>query len=318
MTNSPAFDPVPALAPVCAFAGGVLNRAEDLRADSDWIRQALGGRTSRALAFFDGRALMAVDPELAPRWLTAPEIAPYLAEGLPLVFLGLDGDKPRFAIDVSGLAEDKSAAPFAELGKYIDLRSIALQTGGHDLAELAQAGSLFAWHARHGFCAVCGAPTKMHKAGYARRCKSPDCGAEHFPRTDPVVIMLAISGDRCLIGRQPGFVPGVFSALAGFMEPGESIEEAVRRELDEEAKIAVGAVRYYASQPWPFPSSLMIGCYAEALSEDATPDGVEIEELCWVSRADAAAVLAGATDRGFLIPPPIAIAHQLIRGWVQA
>ncbi|MBE0618539.1 MAG: NAD(+) diphosphatase, partial [Proteobacteria bacterium] len=154
-------------------------------------------------------------------------------------------------------------------------------------------------------------------AGCMRQCASEPCRAQHFPRTDPVVIMMVIRGDRCLVGRQPAFPPGVFSALAGFVEPGETVEEAVRREVLEEAGIEVGEVRYHSTQPWPFPSSLMIGCFARALTEAIRICPTELEEARWVARDDLRAVLQGARDRGLRAPGHFAIAHQLMKAWVE-
>ena len=183
------------------------------------------------------------------------------------------------------------------------------------LAEAAEAKALLLWHARHRFCANCGAPTAMSEAGWRRDCAS--CKTQHFPRTDPVAIMLAVDGDRCLLGRSGRFGPGMWSCLAGFIEPGETIEDAVRRETFEEAGIVCGDVRYFASQPWPFPMSLMIGAHAQALSFDIVVDRSELEDVRWFSREEAAAMLTKQHPEGLSAPPPIAIAHHIIRAWVE-
>jgi NAD+ diphosphatase len=198
-----------------------------------------------------------------------------------------------------------------------DLRTIAvmgLAEPGH-LAAMAEAKAMLHWHARHRFCANCGAPTAVVEAGWRRDC--PGCRAQHFPRTDPVVIMLTISGDRCLLGRQTRFLPNMWSCLAGFVEPGESIEQAVRRETREEAGIMCGRVSYFASQPWPFPMSLMIGCHAEALSTDIIVDRNELEDARWVDREEAAQMLAWRHPAGLRTPAPFAIAHHIIRAWAE-
>ena len=182
-----------------------------------------------------------------------------------------------------------------------------------DAAIIGQAKAMIDWHQRHGFCPRCGAPTKMMDAGYRRLCGK--CNAEHFPRVDPVVIMLATSGEACLVGRGKQFPPGMFSALAGFVEPGETIEEAVRRELMEEASVKVGEVTYYATQPWPFPSSLMIGCFAKAESRDVKVDENELAEVRWIERSVARELIEGKPVDGLRVPPPIAIAHHLIKTW---
>ena len=169
------------------------------------------------------------------------------------------------------------------------------------------------WHQRHRFCSNCGAPTGVTAAGWRRECAS--CNAQHFPRTDPVAIMLAVRGEHCLLGRQSRFPPGMYSCLAGFIEPGETLEDAVRRELFEEAGTQVGAVRYLASQPWPFPASLMIGCLAEATSDAIVVDHNELEDARWFSREETRAMLEGRHPDGLACPQPIAIANSLMRAW---
>jgi NAD+ diphosphatase len=201
--------------------------------------------------------------------------------------------------------------------KITDLRSIAVQAmvGADHLPPLAEAKALLGWHARHRFCPNCGAATALTQAGWRRDC--PSCLAEHFPRTDPVVIMLAISGERCILGRSRRFAPTMWSCLAGFTEPGESLEEAVRREVLEEVGIACGRVRYFASQPWPFPSSVMIGCHAEALSETIVVDREELEDARWFDREELALMLNRQHPQGLTAPPPVAIAHHIIRSYVE-
>jgi NAD+ diphosphatase len=199
--------------------------------------------------------------------------------------------------------------------KLIDLRSIAM--GGlvpqDQAAMLAAAKALMHWHARHRFCSNCGTPTEVAVAGWRRDC--PVCKAIHFPRTDPVVIMLAVDGDACLLGRQPRFPKGMYSALAGFVEPGETIEAAVRREIREEAAVICRAVRYFASQPWPFPASLMIGCFAEAESRSLEVDRVELEDARWFSRDETIALIERRHPDGLTAPTPMAIAHHLLKRW---
>lgn len=198
-----------------------------------------------------------------------------------------------------------------------DLRALAVQglIEAPMLGMMAEAKSLMHWHARHRFCSVCGQASVLASAGWKRECLA--CQAQHFPRTDPVVIMLAVDGDYCLLGRQPRFGKGMYSALAGFLEPGETIEAAVRREIYEEAGIKIGRVRYLASQPWPFPASLMIGCLAEALSQDIIIDRTELEDARWFSKQEAQLMLAGQHPQGLLPPGQIAIAHHLLRAFVK-
>ncbi|MEL6476676.1 MAG: NAD(+) diphosphatase [Pseudomonadota bacterium] len=215
-------------------------------------------------------------------------------------------------------ATSHRAGAYGKASEVIDLRSLAMHgfVSPEDLGIIGHAGSLMNWHRGHGHCARCGAETAIEQGGYRRGC--PACGRHHFPRTDPVVIMLAIHGDRAVLGRQPRFVEGMYSCLAGFVEPGETIEAATRRELAEESGLAIGRVRYFASQPWPFPHTLMIGCLAEALSEEITPDTDELEDCRWFSRDTARAMLARSHPEGLFTPPPMAIAHQIIRFWAES
>jgi NAD+ diphosphatase len=198
-----------------------------------------------------------------------------------------------------------------------DLRSIAVQglVDADHLPPIAEAKALLHWHARHRFCSNCGAATQLGDGGWKRNC--PICKAEHFPRTDPVVIMLPTEGERCVLARQSQFAPGMWSCLAGFVEPGETIEEAARRETAEEAGLACGSVRYLGSQPWPFPMSLMIGCHVEALSTALIVDRTELEDARWFARDEAAAMLDRRHPDGLTTPPPWAIAHHIIRAWVE-
>jgi NAD+ diphosphatase len=238
-----------------------------------------------------------------------------LGRGRETVFLGLADGAGRFGVGLDQTAAEPLKARADLL--ISDLRSIAVQglVAADHLPPLAEAKALLSWHARHRFCAVCGAPTQLAEGGWRRHC--PSCKSEHFPRTDPVVIMLAIDRDRCLLGRQSRFAPGMWSCLAGFVEPGESIEEAVRRETFEEAGIRCGRVVYFASQPWPFPMSLMIGCHVEALSTDIVVDHAELENARWFQRDAAAKLLTKQHPEGLMAPPPVAIAHHIIRAWVE-
>lgn len=231
------------------------------------------------------------------------------------IFLGRIGARPVYAEALpADAAADYESDPAHEV---VDLRSVAVQgrVSAEELGLLATAKSLLSWHARHGFCANCGQPTQVASGGYRRDCAA--CGTEHFPRTDPVVIMLITRGERCLLGRQARFPGGTYSCLAGFLEPGETIEDAVRRETFEEAGIRVGSVAYLASQPWPFPSSLMIGCRGEATSEAITLDRAELEDGRWFHRDEVAAMLEGRHPDGLRTPPPMAIANLLMRSFVE-
>ena len=200
---------------------------------------------------------------------------------------------------------------------FSDMRSVAAQglVPPETLGMLGQAKALFYWHARHHFCGVCGGETHIAAAGWRRDC--PHCKAQHFPRTDPVVIMLAHDGGRCLMGRQARFPPGMYSCLAGFLESGETIEDAVRREIAEEAGVVAGEVTYLASQPWPFPASLMIGCLARAETTELRVDKDELEDARWFTREECLAMLEGRHPERLTCPPPMAIAHHILKAWVE-
>ncbi|MCR9242277.1 MAG: NAD(+) diphosphatase [Rhodobiaceae bacterium] len=302
------------------FANNPLDRAGHFRTNPDWIAEKLADSASLAVPLWNLKPL--VLPEEQPGggkdvgWLPV-NMVQSASPGGTTVFLGINRrGKPLFAHDISSLKDPEGDGPFKGLGGFEDLRAVGMmgELPNTELAILAQAKAMIDWHARHGHCAVCGAKTNVAEAGYKRSC--PSCNAEHFPRTDPVVIMLATYGDKAFLGRQKIFPKGMYSAAAGFVEPGESIEEAVARELDEEAKIDVKSVRYHSTQPWPFPSSLMIGCIAEATSEDFEIDGIELSEGRWFTRDELAAALDGKGD-GFFVPPAFAIAHHLVKAFVE-
>ncbi|CDO58289.1 NADH pyrophosphatase [Candidatus Phaeomarinobacter ectocarpi] len=301
------------------FANNPLDRVSDKRTDDEWLKGKMEDPESRYVPFY--KLMPFVLPEAAPSegkdiaWMPPEMVKPLMNPASTTVLLGINKrGRALFATDVT-FGENPENGPLKGMGEFEDLRGLAMKgeiTSG-ELAIMAQGKSMIDWHLRHGYCSACGHPSRMAEAGYKRVC--PECGAEHFPRTDPVAIMLATRGDMALLGRQPMFPKGMFSSLAGFIEPGESIEEAVAREMMEEAGVAVHNVRYHSTQPWPYPSQLMIGCHCEAETEEITVDGVELDEARWFSRDDLRAVLAGE-DKGFWVPPPFAIAHQLIKSWV--
>jgi len=296
------------------FSGSILDRAGNLRRDAAWLNAQRNAESSRFLLLHELKPLIALEGGARLAWFPQRFAAP-LSDS-PTLLLGLEGGVAHFAVDVDGIAGIEQLAD--EQNKFIDVRSIAPQLQLSEAAILAQARSMIDWHKRHGFCAQCGAPSVAEDAGYSRRCSNEACKAQHFPRTDPVVIMLGVHGDHILLGRQPQFVPGVYSALAGFMEPGESIEEAVRRELAEEAGLATAEVRYIASQPWPFPSSLMIGCVAEATGDAITVDRHELEDARWFHRDEVAVMLRASTDLNapLRLPPPLSLAHQIAKRYL--
>lgn len=295
------------------FAGNPLDRASELRGDRAALSKLLKAPGARALALWNGKPLVTGEDDPAIAWLP-PRLAHELAVGEErMLFLGLMDGAAVFAVDLEGAA-DPVDGPLQGFGRFAGLRDIAQQLPGADAGVLATAKAVFEWRRRHGFCSACGQPTLVTDGGWKRVCEA--CRAEHFPRTDPVVIMGIIDGDRILLGRQSRFPPGMYSCLAGFLEPGETIEDAVRRETWEEAGIKVGRVGYHSSQPWPFPASLMIGCLGEALTTEIVPDETELEDCRWFSRAEAAAMLDDTHPDAITSPKPLAIAHHLLRAFV--
>jgi NAD+ diphosphatase len=276
------------------FGGEGLDRADHLRADPAAIAAVLGHEEARQLAWHDGAP--AVDEHGKLRW--GP------VNGEPPLFLGFNHGSPRFSALPDGDAPATAYAHFQLLG-LLD---------ADEAPTFAAALSLANWHRRHRHCSVCGQPTSPNRGGWSRICGP--CGSEHYPRVDPVVIMLAEHDGRLLLGRQPQYPPGRYSALAGFVEPGESIEAAVAREIKEEAGIDVRRVRYIASQPWPFPNSLMIGAWAEALGDSLSIDTNELEDARWFTREEVIAALAHHPGAPFQPPPRTAIARTLLDAWL--
>ena len=294
------------------YAGNRIDRRSEER-DDDCARNALLDPAARLILVRDGRIVLAAREGGFDGYHAVAQCEALAAKLDRAVLLGWTADGPLLAAPC-GLEADALPEGF----KAIDYRSVNSQglLDPEGLGALAQAAALLAWHASHRFCSRCGTESEIRAGGYKRHC--PNCGAEHFPRTDPVAIMLAVKGERCLLGRSPHFPPGMYSALAGFIEPGETIENAVRRETLEEAGVRIGRVAYHASQPWPFPYSLMIGCYGEALDENVGFDSRELEDCRWFSRDEIRAILAGDTTSGVFVPPRAAIAHHLIRAWAEA
>ncbi|MBA15964.1 MAG: NAD(+) diphosphatase [Sphingomonas sp.] len=279
------------------FTGGIVDRADWLRHDAAALEKAR--RDPRAkLLDLNGLDPVLVDDRLG--WTPLHTVD----DGGELILLGLIDDVAHFA------RLDPQPSDGARHGGIFDAIT---RLPEWEAALYAAARSVSDWHKRHGFCAKCGHATTPFRAGWARKCGN--CAAEHYPRTDPVVIMIAEHDGRALLGRQASWAPGRYSALAGFLEPGESIEEAVARETLEESGVRVTSVRYVASQPWPFPSSLMIACVGEALDDHITVDPNEIEDARWFTRDEVRAALAGDPDAPFGAPPPIAIAHTLLSVW---
>jgi NAD+ diphosphatase len=281
------------LRPEPFFSGPGIDRADQVRCDEARLAATAAGEGVRQLVWRNG--LPAIAPDGSLEWQEAASSE---------LFLGIRDGVAHFS--ATEHPHPNARAAFDMIGSLAD----------HEAPLFATALSLAWWHSRHRFCANCGAPTGIERGGWARPC--PGCSAQHFPRVDPVVIMLAEHEGRLLLGRQPQYPPGRYSALAGFLEPGESIEAAVARELYEEAGIAVTDVSYVASQPWPFPSSLMLGCHARSLSEEIVIDTTELDDARWFTREEIAAALAGESHAAFQAPPRFAIARTLLEHWLAA
>lgn len=292
------------------FSHEPLDRASDARADPAWIAARLVEPSTLIIPVWRGDPL--VRGERAA-FLGVSALGSFPPDAKK-IFLGLSGGAAYFAIDVSA-APSAETAPFADLGVYMPLREAAGVLPADELAIAGAARWLFDWHRRHPHCAVCGAPTELKDGGAKRQCAV--CGAEHFPRSDPVAIVLATHEDACLLGRSPHFPPGFLSALAGFVEACETPEACAIRELREEAGVVIDNVRYQFSQPWPFPSSLMMGFIADAKDRALTLDKREIEEARWVDRAIVRRLIDGEKREDLRLPPRFTIARRLIERWAE-
>ena len=311
MSAYPELGPRPRL----GYTQSLIDRAAERRLDTAWLADRMND--ARTLGYVIGTEWIVLKKrgnDLDP--VFTPDEARTLAPITETVFLGLIDGAARFGIGIAQKSAEELKAR-ADL-HVIDLRSIAIQglVGPDHLPPLAEAKAMLHWHARHRYCSNCGVRTELVEGGWKREC--PACKAEHFPRTDPVVIMLAVRGDRGLLGRSGRFAATMWSCLAGFAEPGEAIEDAVRRETLEEAGIQCGRVKYLFSQPWPFPMSLMIGCHAEALNDTIKMDANELVDARWFSKDELAAMLMRKHPEGLTCPPPVAIAHHIIREWVES
>lgn len=294
-----------------AFTRSPLDRAAHRRRDKDWLAQALEAESTRILPFLESRPfVIGSDGQLALGWLAPHARARIAPPDPPTLFLGVDAhEAAHFAIRIP------DPAPLDDIGRFEELRAVGPRLAREDVAAIGAAKAVLEWHARNGYCANCGGATLIAEAGWKREC--PACSAEHFPRVDPVCIMLPVHGERCLLARQRNWPRGMHSALAGFIEPGEAIEEAVARETLEEAGLRVREVRLHSTQPWPFPHSLMIGAIAEVENEDERIDPHELESARWFSREEAKLLIAAEHPDCFC-PPPFAIAHQLLKTWSES
>ncbi len=292
-----------------ATGGAKLDRSTHLRSAT---KRLLRDASAQLLPLWEGKPLISQgDGWRQLGWIPPLPETLRMADDGP-VFLGLFEDNPVFAAEFSRLPPERLERSFISGAKFLDLRGIAGEITAGEATIAATAKGVLGWHATHRFCARCGGESRMEEGGWRRRCA--DCDALHFPRIDPVVIMLIVDRDRVLLGRQDGFPERVYSLLAGYMEPGESLADAVRRETMEEASIRVGRVRYLACQPWPWPSSLMLACAAEALSTEIAIDQQELEDALWVNRSELPDILAGKHER-IAAPRLSAIARVVLSGW---
>lgn len=295
--------------PPLTYTLSPLDRATLLRADDTRVRDLLTGGAARIVPVWNQKHLVDDTPRL--QTVTHGEIN---IDTSTLVFLGVAGDIPWFA---AGLPESEQPPALNTPGEFKDLNSVVALLSGDEAAILAYARAMVIWHFNHRHCGRCGAPAAMTEAGHSRTCTDTACNHRTFPRTDPVVITLITKGDRCLLGRQAMWPPGMYSCIAGFVEPGETLENAVRREGAEETGIKIGDVRYVASQPWPFPASIMLGFRAEALTTDIHCDDDELEDCRWFSKDEVRTFGERNSDApGFKLPNRFAIARYLIEGWL--
>ncbi len=296
------------------YSGGDIDRAAFMRRDENWLLARYADPRCRLVPMHGTRALVRRANSLVRAALPRRGEVAGLAErcGAPL-FLGMVGDEAHFALDLTQLPEAAAPPELERFGEFAELRGVGAVLPAGEAALLAYARGLTHWHRSQLFCGRCGRPTESRQGGHVLACTDPACGTEHFPRTDPAIIVLVTAGDRCLLGRQARWTAGMFSTLAGFVEPGESLEETVAREVMEETGVRVARTRYHSSQPWPFPASLMLGFIAEA--EHIVPPRVdphELEAAAWFSRADIAAF----GEQGRRLPGEDSIARRLIEEWL--
>jgi NAD+ diphosphatase len=300
------------------YAGGRLDRAGLRRRDHDWIDRLLANPQTRLVPVWRQQSFI-LQAEMPAAAILSLEMASDLIQSADeIALLGLEGDPDSgiayFAVEISHLEAPEAHPLLKTAGRFADIRSVGPLLGQEEGQLLAYARGLMHWHNRHRFCGVCGSKTVSEDAGHQRRCTSSACNAVHFPRTDPAVIMAVSDGERLLLGRQASWPPGMRSVLAGFVEPGESLEEAVAREVKEEVGIEVEDVRYHSSQPWPFPSSIMLGFNARALSTDIHLSPDEIAEAAWYTREQ---LRASSEDETFRLPRRDSIARRLVEDWIK-
>jgi len=299
------------------YSGMHLDRADHLRRDGDWLAARLADPASRFVPVWRTRNLIrgAQDPRAV--WLEGAAARALRTQASETVFLGLAGETAYFALDLSAIGDPEAAPELtdggAPLGVFLDLRTVGPLVERNEGAILAYARGLVHWHQRHRFCGVCGEATTSVQGGHQRHCRDADCGIQHFPRTDPAVIMLIHDGEHCVLGRQKIWANGMHSTLAGFVEPGESLEDAVAREVKEEVGLELDEIHYHSSQPWPFPASLMLGFHATCRNRPLRVDAHELAAADWYSRD---ALKASPEDDSFRLPRRDSIARRLIDDWL--
>lgn len=292
------------------FSASDLDRMVPRRKDDSWLDRLVLDGSSRFIPFHKGRFLMSEGEGYSPVWLARADLHDFIADAQVQIFLGERRGHSCFAVDIA--AEEIIERFSSGRRSFADLRQYGGVIGSDEASILSYAKALFHWHRDHRFCGRCGSATQQAQAGHVRVCGSESCARVHFPRTDPAVIVAVTHGERCLFGRQAGWAPNRYSVVAGFVEPGESVEQAVVREVREETDIDLGRVRYRSSQPWPFPGSIMLGFQAEAISDEIRLNDGELQDAHW---RDAREVVAGLVAGEFLVPPKLSIAYRLIEDW---
>ncbi|WP_417793666.1 NAD(+) diphosphatase [Terasakiella pusilla] len=296
------------------YTNAQIDRRSTDRPRTELITETLYSEQARFVVLSDNQNLFELKDDLHhPAFLERKDVEAYIPHH-PWAYLGVYGNHALFVLDLSVLEDQALIEGFENKYLFEDLRRAAPVHQRTEASQLAYARGLMYWHKRHRFCGACGSETESQQAGHVRKCLNPECGLEHFPRTDPAVIMLVTHGDKCLLGRHSRLKAGMYSTLAGFVEPGETLEDAVRREVMEEAGIKVGKVTYAASQPWPFPTSLMLGFYGEAETTEISFADDELEDAQWFTRDE----LINIADQGKSLASHDSIARQLIENWIKA
>jgi NAD+ diphosphatase len=294
------------------YADEVLDRVAQFRRDDAWVTAQYAVEQTMVIPVWRSRSLIEQGTEPRGVMMSIAETRALMETATTTVLLGVRNEVAHFAIDISPMEAHEVNELRAD-GEFVDLRSVGAVLDRTEASILAYAKGMLHWHSRHLFCGVCGSPTESQDAGHLRKCLNQNCSAGHFPRTDPAVIMLVQKDDRALLGRKAEWMPGMYSTLAGFVEPGESLEQAVAREVMEESGVEITNIRYHSSQPWPFPSSLMLGFFADAVTEKLIPWDDELEDLQWFTRQELADGGAGIAQR----PRSDSIARRLIDEWIR-